>query len=55
MLNIVNYNVKEIANMFKVSEQLVRKMIKQGKIKATKIGREYRVSEEDVNKILNNN
>lgn len=55
MTNIKNYDVKETAEIFKVSEQLVRKMIREKRLKAVKIGREWRVSEETISEMLNLN
>lgn len=53
-MNIKNYNVKEVAEIFKISEQLVRRMIREKRLEAVKIGREWRISEEYINKILKN-
>lgn len=46
------YTTKEIAEMLKVSEQNIRIFIKQKKIKAIKIGKNYRVKESDLNQYL---
>jgi len=46
------YTVKEVAKFFKVSEQKVRQLIKSGEIKPIKISKNYRISEEEINKFL---
>lgn len=45
------YTIKEISEMFRVSEQSVRRWIKQGKLKAVRIGN-IRISEEELNSFI---
>jgi len=46
-------NLKNIANELSVSTITVRRYIKQGKLSATRIGRDYRVSKDDLDQFLN--
>jgi len=39
---------KEVADILVVSQQMVRTLFKQNKIKSIKIGREYRVTKENL-------
>jgi excisionase family DNA binding protein/YgiT-type zinc finger domain-containing protein len=45
-------NVEEVANMLRVSEQTVYNMLKDGRLKATKVGREWRFPKEAVNILM---
>ena len=47
------YNVKEVANILKISTSLVRKLIDSKQLKGVKVGREYRVTEESINNFIN--
>lgn len=47
------YTAKEIADILKLNERTVRNWINDGKIKAVKLNSEWRVSEEELNKIKN--
>jgi excisionase family DNA binding protein len=38
--------------MLKVSDQTIRAMIRQGKIKAIKIGRAWRIKREEIERII---
>lgn len=48
------YTTNEIADMFRVRVFTVWDWIKKGKLHAVKIGRDFRVSEADVEDFLNN-
>jgi len=45
------YTIKQVSEMFQVSEQSVRRWIKNGKLKAIKIGY-IRISEEELNSFI---
>jgi excisionase family DNA binding protein len=49
------YSPKEIADHFNIKPDTVRKWIKQGKIKAIKLGDIWRISETDLNKFIKTN
>lgn len=46
-------NVEEVADLLRVSSQTVYNLVKQGKLPATKIGREWRFSRDAVVGIMN--
>ena len=46
------YNVTEISKMLVLSETTVRKLLRQGKISAKKIGKSWHVKESDVKTYL---
>lgn len=46
------YSVTEVAKKFSVSRQTVLNWINKGKIKAIKIDRDYRIQEEEIDKLL---
>jgi excisionase family DNA binding protein len=46
------FTVDEVADAFRINKQTVLRFIREGKIKAYKVGREYRVKEEEVNAYL---
>jgi excisionase family DNA binding protein len=46
-------NLKQVAKKLKVSVITIRRYIKSGKLIAKKIGRDYRVSDSDLNNLLN--
>jgi len=43
---------EEIANILRVKESTVREWIRQKRLKAAKIGRDYRISREDYQKFI---
>lgn len=45
-------NVKEVADILKCREQTVKNMIQSGELKGYKIGKMYKVSEEDFREFL---
>lgn len=40
------YTVEEVAQILRVSEPTVRKLIESGELQATRVGRQYRISQE---------
>jgi excisionase family DNA binding protein len=44
-------DIKQVAKELSVCERTVRTLIKNGKIKATRIGNQYRISEEEVKRL----
>ena len=46
------YTLQETADTLKVSTKAIRNWIKAGKLKATKIGREYRIQEQELKRVL---
>ena len=53
--NIKFYTVQEIAQALQVTPQTVRAYIKQGKIRAQRIGRPLLITETSLKEFLNNN
>lgn len=49
------FTPKEVANLLKINKETVLRFIREGKIKAIKIGREYRVKESDYNQYVDGN
>ena len=50
-----SYKVSEIAEMMKLTEGTVTDYIRLGKLGAYKVGREYRITEDDFKKYINDN
>ena len=48
------YTLKEVAEILRVSRQTIYNNLKRGRIKATKYGKEYRISEEELQDLLKN-
>ena len=46
------YAVKEVADLLKVSKMSVSRYIKAGKLKSSKLGRMYRITDDDLRKYL---
>lgn len=46
------YTVTEVSNMFSVSRQTVLKWINNGKIKAVKVVKVYRIPNEEIERLL---
>lgn len=42
------YNIKQLAEELHLNKQTIQRFIRMGKIKAIKIGREYRVTEQSL-------
>jgi len=53
MGDIIVYTVEDVAKILKVQNRTVRDYIRGGKLKAVKLGRAYRVREEDLKAFLN--
>lgn len=49
------YTTKQLTEKLHVSPQTIRMYIREKKLKATKIGKHYLVSEMDLNNFFNNN
>lgn len=49
------YTVKEISEILRIHWQTVLTYIKTGKLKALKMGKGYRVTQEDLNEFINSN
>lgn len=49
------YTIEEVAEMLKVSDKTVRRLIEGKKLDAVKVGTVYRISEEDLKKYLEEN
>ena len=45
------YSIKEVASALSLAEVTIRKWIASGKIKATKLGKSVRISEEEIIKL----
>ncbi|WP_332631339.1 helix-turn-helix transcriptional regulator [Halalkalibacter flavus] len=52
MNNEISYTVEEVANLLKVSKLTVYDLIKKGKIPAFKVGRQMRISSEDIDLLI---
>lgn len=48
------YTIDETARILKLSNQTIRKMLKENKIAYIKIGRNYRISKNQLNVVFNN-
>ena len=44
--------VKEVADLLKTTRQQIRKMIQSGELPAVKVGREWRILEEQIQNLL---
>jgi excisionase family DNA binding protein len=51
----VLYTLKEVAGGLGVSYTTIKKMRENGELKATRVGREFRVKESEVKRLLNQN
>lgn len=49
------YELKEVCKELNIGLQVLRTYIKEGKIKASKIGRKYLITEEAINEFLEAN
>lgn len=47
------FTIQEAAERLKVNHQTIRRLIKNEKIKAIKIGGQYRILEEEITKLIN--
>lgn len=46
------YDLKEVSNLLKMNIQTLRKYIKEGKLKASKVGTHYIITEESIKEFL---
>lgn len=46
------YTVKEVADLLKVSKMTISRYIQSGKLKSSKLGRMYRITDDDLRKFL---
>ena len=46
------YSIKEAAEILKYNEEWLRELIRQGKVKASKVGRKWIIKEEEINRLL---
>jgi excisionase family DNA binding protein len=46
------YTLEEVADMLRVSVETVRRLVLSGEIEAKRVGRQYRISQENLNKYL---
>ena len=46
------YNIREVAEILSIHEKTVWKFIKEGKIKGTKMGNFWRITEDEIKRIL---
>jgi putative resolvase len=49
------YDLDEIAKILGTSTETIRRYVRSGKLKAIKIGRDYKVSEENLQKMIKDN
>ncbi len=54
MTDIKVYTLQEVANILRVSRQTIYNYVTAKRLKASKIGKEYRVTEEDLQDFLKN-
>lgn len=52
MAELKIYNIKETADLLQVTPRSIYTYIKEGKLHAVKIGREWRVTQADIEKLL---
>lgn len=55
MNDIKTYTVKEAESILKVKGKAIRSYIKDGKLKASKIGKAWVIKQEDIEKFINDN
>lgn len=48
------YSIEEVAKMFRVCKETVRRWIKEDRLKAIKIGKTVRITEDSINHMLTN-
>lgn len=51
----VFYTTEEIADLLKVSAKTVREMIKSKRLEAVRVGKEYRITEDQIRKYIKEN
>lgn len=48
------YTLQEVADVLRVTKQTLYNNIRKGKLQATKVGKEYRITEEQLQDIIKN-
>lgn len=48
------YTIEEVVEILKVTRRTVYNYLKEGKLNAVKLGRSWRVTEEELNRFINN-
>lgn len=48
----VVYTIQEIAKLLKVSDQVVRDLVKNGELRSKRVGRQYRITREMLDEYL---
>jgi len=51
-MSISLFTAKEVANLLKLNTLTIYDYIRNGKLPAVKLGKNYRISEEDLNKFI---
>ncbi len=51
----VFYTTEEVANLLKISAKTVREMIKSKRLEAVRVGKEYRITEDQIRKYIKEN
>lgn len=54
-MNETFYTVADVANYLKLSELTIRKYLKEGKLHGVKIGRTWRISDQDIKNFIKEN
>jgi excisionase family DNA binding protein len=49
------YTTEEIADLLKISAKTVREMIKSKRLQAVRVGKEYRITEEQIRQYIKDN
>jgi len=52
MTEEIVYTILEAANLLKVSDDTIRRLIKSGELDAVKVGNQWRIKKESVDKLL---
>ena len=52
--SITVYTLQEVADILKVTRQTIYNYVTSGRLRATKFGKEYRVTEEDLRQLIQN-
>ena len=51
-MNLKNYSTKEVAELLSYNEEVVRRKIRAGEIKAVKFGKKWLIPETEIKKIM---
>ena len=55
LLSKAFYSVDQVAEILKLHQRTIRRYIRGGKLKATKVGKEWRITQQDLNLFTNQN